>query len=92
MLLSDPTAKLTLLVPAGEALNATINACPLRNETMLSDLLVNAPELTNPLVGYHGKPRLAGRLGLLQVPVALRECMPDCCLLAWCSAQSAWGG
>ena len=38
----------------GAALNATINACPLRNETELSDLLVNAPELANPLVGYHG--------------------------------------
>lgn len=53
-LLSSTRTAVTLVVPVGDALNATINACPLRNETLLSDLLVNAPELSNPLVGYQG--------------------------------------
>ncbi|GAB4820958.1 hypothetical protein N2152v2_008004 [Parachlorella kessleri] len=52
-LLNDPNSRNTLLVPTGLALNASINACPLRNESTLPELLLNAPELVNPLVGYH---------------------------------------
>lgn len=37
------------------ALTAQIDARPLRNESTLSELLLNAPELENPLVGYHGE-------------------------------------
>jgi hypothetical protein len=54
-LLNDPKARNTLLIPTNAALNASLNGCPLRNETSLKELLNNAPELTNPLVGYHGE-------------------------------------
>lgn len=37
------------------ALTAEIDARPLRNETNLTQLVLNAPEITNPLVGYHRK-------------------------------------
>ena len=36
------------------ALDAGIDARPLRNETTLSELVLVAPEIQNPLVGYHG--------------------------------------
>lgn len=37
------------------ALSAEIDARPLRAERNLSELVLNAPEIVNPLVGYHGK-------------------------------------
>lgn len=40
--------------PTCAALDATIDARPLRNESSLSELITNAPEIINPLVGYHG--------------------------------------
>lgn len=45
------------------ALNAAIDARPLRNESTLTELILNAPELVNPLVGYHGAGCAAGLSG-----------------------------
>jgi hypothetical protein len=40
---------------AAAALNASIDARPLRNESTLAELINNAPEILSPLVGYHGE-------------------------------------
>lgn len=58
VLLRDKNAQVTLLVPINSALEAGIDARPLRNETTLSELVLVAPEIQNPLVGYHVLPGL----------------------------------
>jgi hypothetical protein len=54
MLLDDRSVQSTLLVPVTSALSAGINAAPLREERTLADLIRNAPEVLNPLIGYSG--------------------------------------
>eukprot|EP00887_Chlorella_sp_A99_P002824 scaffold6.g2824.t1 len=58
MLLDDSKASVTLLVPVESAFNASIDARPLRDEATLDELILNAPEIQNPLVGYHVLPAL----------------------------------
>ncbi|KAI7843972.1 hypothetical protein COHA_002510 [Chlorella ohadii] len=58
ILLQSKTAQVTLLVPINSALSAELDARPLRAERNLSELVLNAPEIVNPLVGYHVLPRL----------------------------------
>lgn len=55
MLLTNPKTSITLLVPVDSAFNASINAQPLRDESTLDQLVLDAPEIQNPLVGYHGE-------------------------------------
>ncbi|KAL4440660.1 hypothetical protein ABPG77_000369 [Micractinium sp. CCAP 211/92] len=57
-LLGDKSAQVTLLVPIDSALDAAIDARPLRNESSLAQLILNAPEIQTPLVGYHVLPAL----------------------------------
>lgn len=51
----------SFIAPLPAALNAPIDARPLRNESTLAQLIVDAPELVNPLVGYHGESGKTGR-------------------------------
>jgi uncharacterized surface protein with fasciclin (FAS1) repeats len=52
VLLSDKSTQTTLLVPINSAFNAGIDAQPLRPENTMQELINNAPDIVNPLVGY----------------------------------------
>lgn len=52
MLLNDKSTQATLLVPINSAFSAGIDAQPLRPEEDMQELIINAPDIVNPLVGY----------------------------------------
>ena len=52
MVLNDKKIQATLLVPINSAFTAGIDAQPLRPETTMQELIINAPDIVNPLVGY----------------------------------------
>lgn len=59
--------------PPRAALSAEIDARPLRLERNLSELILNAPEIINPLVGYHGAPSLPVARQAREICLARRQ-------------------
>jgi hypothetical protein len=52
VLLNDKSTQATLLVPINSAFTAGVDAQPLRPEKNMQELIINAPDIVNPLVGY----------------------------------------
>lgn len=75
------------------ALSAGVDARPLRAERNLSELVLNAPEIINPLVGYHGECCCTALSGAALSGAALSGAAIRSTMLLHCSlAITASGG